>query len=272
MPIVRIDQSGDVRLDAYRRLLEPRAGRGGGVFIAEGRLVVRALLTASRCSAESLLVTETALQALTDVVEPRLGDLEVLLVPPGVIEAVSGFNINRGCLAVGRRPPRLPVADLLAQMGDARRLVVLEQLANADNVGGIFRNAAAFGADAVVVGPNCCDPLYRKSIRVSMGAALRVPFAEAGDWLADLAAISRAGFTLVALTPAADAVSITSFALSLSSVSRIAVLIGSEGEGLSRPALERADARVRIAMASGVDSLNAAAASAIALHRLTGGV
>jgi tRNA G18 (ribose-2'-O)-methylase SpoU len=267
MPVVPIGHPGDARLDDYRGLSASWDARFGDLFIAEGRLVVRVLLTAARVHARSLLVTETALAALSDVVDPRLNDLEVFLVPSGVIEEVTGFNLERGCLAVGQRPRPVSVEDLLGQAPGARRLVVLEQVANADNVGGIFRSAAAFGADAVVIGPNCCDPLYRKAIRVSMGAALRVPFAVARAWPGDLDVVAAAGFTLVALTPAADAVDIATFAGELPASSRVAVLVGSEGAGLSRTALGRAAVRVRIPMAPGVDSLNVATAAAIALHR-----
>ena len=146
--------------------------------------------------------------------------------------------------------------------------MALERIGNADNMGGIFRNAAAFGADAVVVGPGCCDPLYRKAIRVSVGAALRVPYCHADDWLADLQALRAAGFTLAALTPAAAAQDLQAWVSSVAPAARVAILAGSEGEGLTAAALSRADLAIRIPMAPGTDSLNVATAIGITLHRL----
>jgi tRNA G18 (ribose-2'-O)-methylase SpoU len=148
-------------------------------------------------------------------------------------------------------------------------IVVLEGISNADNVGAVFRNARAFGVDGVVVGPGCCDPLYRKAIRVSIGAALEVPYASVGPpgFVTDLLTLKRAGFMLVALTPAADAVDLDSFAAG-PRPERVALVVGNEGEGLSADALRASDVRVRIAMAPGVDSLNVSTATGIALHRL----
>jgi tRNA G18 (ribose-2'-O)-methylase SpoU len=217
-----------------------------------------------------VLLTENAYRGLADVIEPRLADTAVFLVQEGAIEALTGFNIHRGCLAIGERPARTTVGELLARRPAARRLVVLERIANADNMGGIIRNAAAFGADAVVLGPGCCDPLYRKAIRVSMGAALRVPCCHAGDWEADLGLMRSAGFTVAALVPAVEADDIGRLASALSRTGKVALLAGSEGAGLTPEALAHADVRVRIPMAPGVDSLNVATAVGIALHRAFG--
>jgi tRNA G18 (ribose-2'-O)-methylase SpoU len=266
MPTERVESLDDPRLADYRHLPDPELLRRGEIFVAEGRLVVRALLTESPLATRSVLVTENARRALADVLEPRAADLAVFLVAEGTIEALTGFNIHRGCLAIGERPTPEPLPALLARLPGARRLVVLEQVANADNLGGIFRNAAAFGADAVVLGPACCDPLYRKAIRVSMGAALRVPFCHAGDWQADLGAIRAAGFTLAALTPSPDAVDIGDWASAVPPCAPVALMAGSEGSGLSGAALARADVSIRIPMASGTDSLNVATATGIALH------
>jgi tRNA G18 (ribose-2'-O)-methylase SpoU len=267
MPLERIDSPDDARLTDYRHVPDPELLQRGEVFVAEGRLVVGALLASSPLGTRSVLLTENAFRALADVIEPRLADTPVFLVAEGTIEALTGLNINRGCLAIGERPSRSTVADLLARLPAARLLVVLERIANADNMGGIFRNAAAFGADAVVLGPGCCDPLYRKAIRVSMGAALRVPFFHAGDWAADLRSMRSAGFTIAALVPAEDADDIALHASTLSPDARIALLAGSEGAGLTPEALAHADVRLRIPMAPGVDSLNVAMATGIALHR-----
>lgn len=268
MPLLPIDDLGDPRLAEYRHVPDPELLRRGRIFVAEGRLVVRTLLTASRCAVRSLLLTRAALESLRDVAEPRLPDLPVYLVTPEAIEQLTGYNIHRGCLAIGERPPALSLESLLTVRRDAQTLLVLEQIGNADNVGGLFRNAAAFGVDGVVLGPSCCDPLYRKAIRVSMGASLRVPFAAAEQWPQALTALQRAGFSVAALTPHAEAVSLDDFAEAWKKGGRLAVLVGAEGAGLTPDALASADAALRIPMAPGADSLNVATAAAIALHRL----
>jgi tRNA G18 (ribose-2'-O)-methylase SpoU len=268
MPIERLETVDDERLADYRHVPDPELLRRGEIFVAEGRLVVRALLTQSRFPVRSILLTEAALEALADVIEPRLAATPVFVVPPRAIEGLTGFNIHRGCLAIGQRQARIDAAQMLAGVPHASRLVVLEGVGNADNVGGIFRNAGALGADAVVVGPGCCDPFYRKAIRVSMGAVLRVPFCHTGSWPGDLRAIGASGFILAALTPASDALDLGAFAASLSSGAKVALLAGSEGEGLSSAAVSRADLAIRIPMAPGTDSLNVATAIGIALHRL----
>jgi tRNA G18 (ribose-2'-O)-methylase SpoU len=267
MPLERVASLDDPRLADYRHVPDPELLRRGEVFVAEGRLVVRALLASSPLRTRSVLLTENAYRGLADVVDPRLAETAVFLVEEGAIEALTGFNIHRGCLAIGERPARTTVGELLARLPDARRLVVLERIANADNMGGITRNAGAFGADAVVLGPGCCDPLYRKAIRVSMGAALRVPFCHAGDWGSDLELMRAEGFTVAALVTAGDADDIGRLASALPRDGKVALLAGSEGAGITPEALTHADVRLRIPMAAGVDSLNVATAAGIALHR-----
>lgn len=269
MPVERVDSLDDTRLADYRHVPDPELLRRGEVFVAEGRLVVRALLAQPRFRVRSVLLTETAFASLADVIDPRLSDLPVFVVPAGAIETLTGFDIHRGCLAIGERPASCGVATLLARAPAAMRLVVLEGVGNADNIGGIFRNAAALGAEAVILGPGCCDPLYRKAIRVSMGAALRVPFCWAEIWPGDLRMLREAGFVVAALTPAQDAVEIAAFAGTLPAGAKVALLAGSEGGGLTAAALSRADLAVRIPMAPGADSLNVATAVAIALHGLS---
>ena len=268
MPLIRCADLSDPRLDDYRNLPDPERLRSRKTFIAEGRLVVRTLLSASSFCTRSLLLTDAALASLSDLVEPCLETLPVFVVRPGAMESLTGFNIHRGCLAAGERPVGIDPATWLDRHPGARLLLAVEQVGNADNLGAIFRNAAAFGAHLVVIGPGCCDPLYRKAIRVSMGAALRVPFARAGEWPGDLSRLRSRGFSVVALTPRKDAVPIEEFARPGAGADRVVVLVGSEGAGLSAGALAVADAAVRIRMAAGVDSLNVAAATAIALHRL----
>ncbi len=267
MPLERVESLDDPTLADYRHVPDPELLRRGEVFVAEGRLVVRTLLASSPFRTRSVLLTENAFQALSDLIEPRLASLPVFLVEQGAIEALTGFNIHRGCLAIGERPPRETVDGLLTRLPTACRLVVLERIANADNMGAIFRNAAAFGADAVVLGPGCCDPLYRKAIRVSMGAALRVAFCNADDWGADIERLRAAGFTVAALVTDEGAEEISRYAAAFPPGERVALMAGSEGAGLTPEALAQADVALRIPMAPGVDSLNVATATGIALHR-----
>jgi tRNA G18 (ribose-2'-O)-methylase SpoU len=195
----------------------------------------------------------------------RLGDsIAAFVCRADDFRAITGFNIHRGCLALVERPTPLAVDEVIAS---ARRVIVLDGVTNADNVGGVFRNAAAFGADAVVLSPDSCDPLYRKAIRTSMAAVLRVPFARSSEWAADLERIRAAGFMLVALTPSETAESLDAFAARAGG-SRLALAFGAEGSGLSPGVMSTADAAVRIPIAGNVDSLNVAVAAGIALYRL----
>lgn len=181
------------------------------------------------------------------------------------MKAVTGFDIHRGAVAAADRLPLPAVADLVT---DRRRIAILEGINDHENLGVLFRNAAAFGIEAVVLDPTCADPLYRRSVRVSMGHVLRVPFARAERWPAALADLADAGFDVVALTPRADAVPIEELDR-YRRHGRVAVLVGSEGPGLSPGALHLAAIAARIPMAPGVDSLNVAAAAAVAFHRIS---
>ena len=175
-----------------------------------------------------------------------------------VLRRLTGFNVHRGALASFHRKPLPPVADVVA---DARRVVVLEDLVSHTNLGAIFRCAAALGMDSVVLSPSCADPLYRRSVRVSMGAVFTIPYARSEAWPDDADRLRGRGFELVALTPSMEAAPLdeTSYAED----ARVAVLFGSEGPGLTGAAVARADQRVRIPMAAAVDSLNVAAAAAV---------
>ncbi len=188
MPIEPIEHASDPRLAGYRNVPDPVLLRDHGVFVAEGRLVVRTLLTGSRFVVESVLVTRSALESLADVLDAQPA-LQVFVADLAVLSAIVGFNIHRGCLALGRRPVPLSVPQALAGAGEAPLVVVTERVGNADNMGAIFRNAAAFGAGCVLLSPECCDPLYRKAIRVSVGASLRLPFAVVPDWPGGLAQV-----------------------------------------------------------------------------------
>ena len=268
-PIERIESLEDPRVADYRNIRDADLMGRRGLFMAEGRLVVRTLLTQSGFRARSVLVTEPALESLRDALVPGPGGPPVYLADQGLLNEIAGLDVHRGCLAAGDRGAPFSVAEALKKAGSGASMVLaLEDLTNHDNVGGLFRNALAFGAGAVVLGPRCCDPLYRKSIRVSMGAALRVPFARGEDWSQIAGALREAGFVTVALTPGADASDLDALASGAERPRRVAVLVGAEGPGLSAEALRAADLRVRIAMAPGVDSLNVATAAGIAMHRL----
>lgn len=264
MPVIRIDDGADPRLADYAGVREPRLLREREVFIAEGRFVVRRLLGSSRVRFRSLLLNDAALGGLSAVLSTA-SDLPVYVASPQVIACATGFDIHRGCLGLADR--LLPVS-LDATLAASQLLVVLERVVDADNVGAIFRNAEAFGADAVLLSPGCCDPLYRKAMRTSSGAAAVVPFAEADPWLDTLDRLHASGFTVAALTPASDAADIGAFVQTAGVRSRIALLAGTEGNGLTEDALQRASVRLRIPMRSSLDSLNVATALAIALHRL----
>ncbi len=256
--LTAVDDVADPRLDDYRDLTaadrRPDRLGGRGLVIAEGVVVVRRLLD-SPYPVRSLLGVPRRLAEL---------DLSGLDVPAYAADAdtmarVVGFHLNRGVLAVADRAPTPSVE----QLATGRLLAVLEGVNDHENLGALFRNAAALGVDGVLLGPRCADPLYRRSVRVSMGHVLRVPFAPmTGPWPAALAALDH---TVVALTPAADAVPLAAAGLA---GRRVALLLGAEGPGLTAEALRAADLRVRIPMATGVDSLNVATAAAVAFHAL----
>jgi tRNA G18 (ribose-2'-O)-methylase SpoU len=265
MPIFPLTDLDDERLALYRGVGDPELLRRGGRFVAEGRQVVRRLLRSTRFEVESVLVTPTALEALSVDLDRRLPDLPVHVLSVDRFLALTGFNIHRGCLAVGVRPPNAGPDDVVPPLPSPALVVALEHAANADNVGGVFRNAQAFGATAVLLDPTSCDPLYRKAIRTSMGAALEVPFARVTPWPDGLAHLRGAGFRIVALDPGDGARDIGDSTEVLRSP-RIVVLVGNEGDGLSTAARATAEVRLRIPMAPGMDSLNLATATGIALY------
>ncbi len=260
-PTRTITDPDDPRLEVYRDLKDADAKRRHGVFIAEGRFIVRTLLAGSRFRVRSVFVTPAARASIADALAGRRAP--VYETAQEVMNQVVGFDLHRGCLAVGERGEPMAPPEVLGRPGP---VVVLEGVNNHDNVGGIFRNAAAFGAAGVLLAAGCVDPLYRKAIRVSMGAALRLPFAELDDWPGGLEAVRASGRAVAALTPAADAVDLDEWDAGDASLARAAWVLGAEGPGLTRRAMERADARVRIPITEAVDSLNVASASAVALH------
>jgi tRNA G18 (ribose-2'-O)-methylase SpoU len=238
-----------------RRRTEPSQG----VFVAEGKLALRAVL-ASCYPLVSVLVLDRRLGALSDLHLPA--DVPVYVAGDDLMRQVAGFDVHRGLLALVRRLPLPDPAELVQRPGP---LVVVEAVNDQENLGAIFRNAAAFGAGAVLLDPTCADPLYRRSVRVSLGHVLTVPFARLSPWPAALDVVENGGRVLLALTPDNEAEPVQSAATELHSV-EVALAVGSEGAGLSTGVLARAR-RVRIPMAPGVDSINVAAATAVALHR-----
>ncbi|HEX2699059.1 MAG TPA: RNA methyltransferase [Acidimicrobiales bacterium] len=243
-----------------RRRREQADGGDGAFFIAEGAGVIRQLVR-STYRIRSLFLTPQRLAVL----EPDLADVDapVFVAPQEVVNAVSGFPLHRGAIASAHRDP-LPEA--LAVAEDADLVVVTEGLNDHENLGALFRNAAAFGAGAVLLDPTSADPLYRRSVRVSMGQVLHVPFARAAPWPGVVGDLRARGFEVLALTPGPDAEDLRH----VEPRPRQALIVGAEGAGLSARALAAADRRVRIPMAPGVDSLNVATAAAIALHHLVG--
>jgi tRNA G18 (ribose-2'-O)-methylase SpoU len=271
MAVERIHRAMDPRVAGYRDVRDGELLRSRGMFMAEGRLVVRRIVEDGRFSVQSLLVNDAALHDLSDAVEIAAPDVPIYVCGAEEMRAISGYDVHRGCLALVERPPATSAEDLLAA---ATTVVVLEGVTNADNVGGVFRNAAAFDAGGVLLSPTCCDPLYRKAIRTSMGAALRVPFARAEEWPEALALVRAAGFTIVALTPREPSEALDAFAARRRdshagpAANRMAIVAGTEGAGLTSDVETAADYRVRIPISAEVDSLNLAVAVGIALHAL----
>lgn len=264
-----VDRLDDPRLAPYANLRDAQLRHAQlGLFMAEGELVVELLIDSGR-PIDSLLLTPTRLAAMRDRLAALKSHTPIYLASQDVMDGIVGMHMHRGVLAVGRRTPPPALTTLVAS---APGLLVLEDLSNHDNVGSLFRSAAALmpSGSAVVLSPGCCDPLYRKSLRVSMGHALRVPYSAAASWPADLQQLRTLGFVVVALTPGAGSIDLDAAAAQLRGMpgKRLALLLGTEGRGLSDAACAAADLRVRIAMSPGVDSLNVAVAGAIAMHRL----
>lgn len=256
----------DPRLAPYRAVRERDLVGREGRFVVEGEVVLRLALARGRFALESVLLVPARAAALADALAGLPADVPVYCAEPSVMAAVAGFPIHRGVLAIGLRGEEPSADALLASLPSDSLVVALVGLANHDNIGGIFRNAAAFGADAVLLDDETCDPLYRKAIRVSVGAALTVPFARAGGATALVDALERAGLVPLALSPRGreDVGS-----LGADPPRRSALVLGAEGPGLPDAVLARTRT-VSIAMAGNFDSLNVAVASGIALHALAG--
>lgn len=264
MQVIRITDLDDERLADYsgltdvalRRVSEP----AGGLYIAESSKVIERALRAGH-RPRSVLLQEKWLDDIAPLLDAH--DVPVFVGEPALLEQLTGFHLHRGALASMHRPPLADPAELLA---DARRVVILEDIVDHTNVGAIFRSVAGLGADAVLITPRCADPLYRRSVRVSMGTVLQVPWTRLPEWDEAAAVLRDAGFQTAALALADDAVDLDVYAQT--APERLAIVLGAEGDGLSASALQAADTIVTIPMLHGVDSLNVASASAVALWEL----
>lgn len=263
--LIEITDPADPRLADYRDLRDTQLRRHleaeHGLFLAEGEKVVRRACEAGY-GARSFLMAPRWLPGLADVLDAS--DAPCYVLSEALAEEVTGFHVHRGALASLERRPLPAVEEVLA---GARSVVVLEDIVDHTNVGAILRSAAAMGFDAALLAPRCADPLYRRAVKVAMGAVFALPWTRLPDWYDALPALSRAGFTTVALTLAADAVPVEE---AVAGVDRVALVLGSEGHGLSERWQESAERRAIIPMARtvehGVDSLNVAAASAVACY------
>lgn len=259
--LVEITDATDPRLADYRDLRDVELRKNleaeHGLFLAEGEKVVRRAIEAG-FTARSFLMAPRWLDGLADVLDRSTAPCFV--VAEDMAEEVTGFHVHRGALASLERRPLPPVEEVLE---GARSVLVLEDIVDHTNVGAILRSGAAFEFDAVLLAPRCADPLYRRSIKVAMGAVFTMPWTRIPDWYDALPALSRAGFTTVAMTLAPDAVPIEE---AVQGLDKVALVLGSEGHGLSSRWEESADRRAIIPMAPGIDSLNVAAATAVACY------
>lgn len=267
MSVARVHNHADPRVADYLHLtdvaLRRRIEPAGGLYIAESEKVIRRALAAGH-RPRSFLMAHRWLTELADVVVAAEQDgIPVYVAEHDVIEALTGFHLHRGALAAMHRPPLSSVAEVIA---GARRVVVIEDVVDHTNVGAIFRSCAALDVDAVLVTPRCADPLYRRSIRVSMGTVFQVPWTRIDPWPAGTQLLRDLGFVVAALALADDAVTLDQ--LAAAPPARLAIVLGTEGDGLSRRTLREADLTVTIPMSGGVDSLNVAAAGAVAAWAL----
>lgn len=251
---------GDPRLSDYTDLtdvaLRSKREAAEGIFIGEGELVIRRALKAGY-ALRSVLTSQKRLSTVEDVV----GEADVFLAEEDILESLTGFHVHRGALAAFDRKPSINALDLLDGFS---RIAILEDINSHTNIGAIFRNAAGLGIQAVLLSPSCADPLYRRAVRVSMGEVFAIPWGRFDDWPADLDVVRGAGFTVVALALGEASVPLDT----VGRCAKAAVLLGAEGPGITRAALEQADVVASIPMSAGVDSLNVAAASAVAFYAM----
>ncbi len=260
-----LESADDPRVADYTRLTDVHLRKlrepAEGMYIAESSRVLRRALAAGH-RPRSFFLAEKWREDLADVFAQH-PDVPAYIGSAGLLEEITGFHLHRGAMAAMHRPAPVPLPELLA---GARRVAVLEDIVDHTNVGAIFRSAAALDVDAVLVSPRCGDPLYRRSVRVSMGTVFQVPWARLEDWPGGLTRLREEGFTVAALELTPDAVTLD--ALAARRPERLALVLGTEGAGLSGGTLAASDLAVKIPMRAGVDSLNVAAASAVAFWEL----
>ncbi len=266
MSFIRIEDLNDPRIEAYSDIKDARRIKEMGLFLAEGTLVLRTLVERSRFKAVSLLISERRIVAVSDLIQQLDTEIPVYVTEQALMDQVVGFPIHRGCLAAVEVPPKLDAKELLASLSGDCTILVLEGVSNHDNIGGLFRTAAAFGVSAVILDHESADPLYRKAIRVSIGASLTVPFARLDLANQGISVVKEAGFKVLALTPSAHGEDLRSLKYC---PPRSALLLGREGPGLSRSLVQDADRILRIGMVDGFDSLNVNTAGSIALYELS---
>lgn len=260
--LIRIVDPDDPRIAHFRAVRERDLVGRDRRFIAEGKVVLNVLFSTRRFEVESALILDRKLEGLQETLALAPDEMPLYVASQTLMNEIAGFPIHRGVLALGKRRPDESADTLLSGLPESALVVALSGISNHDNIGAIFRNAAAFEADAVLLDATCCDPLYRKAIRVSVGAALKIPFAIVADETALFTSLERTGFTQIALSPSGreDIINITR-------TGPVALWLGSEGHGLT-PATMARMRTARIAMSDSFDSLNVATAGAIALHQL----
>ncbi|HEX3897544.1 MAG TPA: RNA methyltransferase [Mycobacteriales bacterium] len=262
--IVEVDDPDDPRLADYRSLTDVALRTSfeppHGLFIAEGALVIERALDAGYELRSALMTPKWLADSARWL---RGSSAPVFVGSDAVLKSLTGFHVHRGALASARRKALPSLEEVLAR---ARRIAVIEDIVNHTNLGAIFRTAAALGLDGVVISPRAADPLYRRSVRVSMGAVFTVPYARASSWPGGIGELRTAGFRTFALTPEPGALSLGG--VEIGAADRIAVVVGTEGDGLSREVIDACDAAVQIPMSAGIDSLNVATAAGIAFWEL----
>lgn len=261
--VIFINDIADKRLGAYLNIKERDLTGRQSRFIAEGKVVLRVLLNSSNFEAESLLITSNKLAGMQDILSLCPSHVPVYSVSSSDMDQIAGFNVHRGVLAVGKRKNQNNINDIIQNLPENGLIVILCGISNHDNIGSVFRNAAAFEASCILLDDTCCDPLYRKAIRVSVGATLQIPYVQNGIIDDIVKTVAEAGINLIALSPQS-----THSLYDLPVSGRTALLLGTEGEGLPKHLLSSLQT-ARIPMSGNFDSLNVATASGIALSCLT---
>lgn len=264
MNIIRVEDAADPRIAGFLNIRERDLTGREGLFVAEGEVVLRTFASpACRCRPVSVLIAENRLEGLVPILSALPGAPPIHVAPQPVLDAIAGFHLHRGILALGAKPPATTLDELLAATDERAILVAACGIGNHDNIGGLFRNAAAFGAAGMILDDRCGDPFYRKSIRVSVGAVMRMPTVTGLNGAEIVTRLQAAGVEVLAFTPGA--------AVALDQIrprGRTAILLGSEGPGLPQAIIDRCRP-VAIRMAGDFDSLNVAVTSAVALHHLS---